>query len=506
MKRILLLFVLFFIAQTAVFSQKVTYSDIIREDNRSMNFEILGGFNGNYLVYKNLQRKHRIAIYDKEMNLINTVKLDFISDKTFNVDFITYPDKIIVFYQYQKGSYIYCNAAELDGNAKIIGEEKALDTTKINFFADNQVYFVTSSEDKQKILLYKMLRKNETLSLTTSLFNAALQKIDSTTNVFSYDDRRETYGDLELDNDGTFFYTRTTNKNRSDFITKVEIASHKMNSNNFEIRELPLDENRIMDIDFKIDNMNKLIFINAFTYKKNNTNVEGLLTAVLNKDNLDEKKRAINIFSDSLRTRLTNVNDWRTAYDNFSVKSVVLKKDSGILITMEDYYYTQNRNYNNRWNRNFYDPYYYSNPNYYRFQRNYSYYNWYDPYRNTDRDIQYNYNDLLIFNFSKDMKIEWSNIINKKQSDVETDNFLSFATMNMGSEIHYFFVDKNRQVINDFALQPDGEMKRYATIKSGELGYTFMPRLLKQVSSRQVIVPCLFRNFIGFAKIDFSSN
>ena len=171
---------------------------------------------------------------------------------------------------------------------------------------------------------------------------------------------------------------------------------------------------------------------------------------------------------------------------------------------MEDYY-SQNRGLNNsRWNRYYYDPYYYSNPNYYRFQRNYSYYNWSDPYR-SERDIVYNYNDLLVFNFSKDLNVQWNNIINKKQSDVETDNFLSFATMNMGSEIHYFFVDKSKQVINDFALQPDGEIKRYATIKSGELGYTFMPRLLKQVSSRQVIVPCIFRNFIGFAKIDFSN-
>lgn len=493
----------FIFSLTIAFSQRVTYSDIVREDNRNMNFEILGNFNGNYLVYKNTQRKHRIAIYDKEMQLVNTVKLDFISEKTFNVDFITYPDYFILFYQYQKGSNIYCNAARIDGQGNIIGSEMAMDTTRISFFADNKIYFLTNSEDKQKILLYKMLRNNDKLSLTTSLFNTDLKKIDSTINVFDYNDRRESFGDLEVDNDGTFYFTKETNKNRSDFITKLEIAYHKIGQSTFFVKDIPLEEKKMMSVNFKIDNQNKLLFINTFVYKKNLTNVEGLFTAVLDRDNLEEKRRAYNVFDDSLRSRLTNSADWRSAFDNFYIKNVVLKKDSGILVTLEDYY-SQNRAFSNRWNRSFYDPFMYSSPYYYRFQRGYNNYYWNDPYRNTDRDIVYNYNDLLIFNFNKDLSVQWSNIINKKQNDVETDNFLSFSTMNMGSELHYFFVEKQKQVINDFALQPNGEVKRYATIKSGELGYTFMPRLLKQVSARQVIVPCIFRNFIGFAKIDFA--
>ncbi len=504
MKRIFL-FATFLMLSAASFAQRVTYSDIVREDNRNMNFEILGNFGGKYLVYKNINRKHRLAIYSNDMVLENTIKLDFISEKTFNVDFITYPDYFLVFFQYQKGNYIYCNAAKMDGSGNMIGDEMYLDTAKISFLADNKIYYLNNSEDKQKILLYKMMRKNDKLTLSTSLFNSELRKTDSTVNIFDYDDRRETYGDLEIDNEGTFFYTRQSNKNRSDYISKLEIAYHKPNSDGFFTKDIPLDEKKIMDVNFKIDNQNKLIFINSFVYKKNIANVEGLLTAVFNKDDLQEKQRAYNIFDDSLRSRLTNTLDWRAAYNNFYIKSIVLKKDSGLLITMEDFY-SQNRGFNNRWNRSYYDPYYYSSPYYYRFQRN-SYYNsyyWNDPFRNTERDMVYNYNDVMIFNFSKDLTMKWSNIINKKQSDVETDNFLSFATINMGSEIHYLFVDKNKQVINDFALQPDGEIKRYATIKSGEKGYTFMPRLLKQVSSRQVIVPCLFRNFVGFAKIDFN--
>lgn len=482
------------------YSQKVTYSEILREDNRNMNFEILGNFNGNFLVYKNTQKSHRIAIYDKDLVLTNTVKLDFISDKTFNVDFITYPDYSLLFYQFQKGNYIYCNAAKIDAKGEIVGTEVSLDTTKVSFFASNKIYFLTKSEDRQKILLYKMLRKNETLSLSTSIFNSSLQKLDSTSNVFKFDDKRESYGDLEIDNDGTLFYTKFGNKSRSDYLNKVELVYRKLNSKDFVAKDVPLEEKKISDVNMKIDNRNNLVFLNAFVYKNNIGNVEGLLSAALDKGTVEEKKRAFLIFDDSVRNMLNNRTDWRTAFNSFNIQSIVLKKDSGILLSMEDYY-TQTRGNYNRWNNNYYDPYY--SPNYYRFQRNYSYYYWNDPYRNTDRDIVYNNNDVLVFNFDKDLKVKWTNVINKKQSDVGNDSYLSFATMNMGNEIHYLFIDKNKEIINDFALQPDGQIKRYATIKSGELGYSFMPRLLKQVSAREVIIPCIFRNFIGFAKINF---
>lgn len=505
MKRIYALLLSVLVIPAIAICQLVTYSDIVKEDSKNMNFEILGNFNGNYLIYKNLARKHKISIYDDDMTLINTVKLDFISEKTFNVDFITYPDHFVLIYQYQKGNYIYCNAAKMDGNANLIGSEIALDTTRISFFADNKIYFLTNSEDKQRILLYRSIRKNETLSITTKLLDASLNRLDSTENVYEFDDRRETYGDFELDNDGTFFFVRETTKNRSDYISKLELIAHTANSSSFITKEIPLEEKKIENVMLKTDNLNKLVFINGFAFKKNSGNVEGLFTILLDKADFSEKKRSYYVFPDSTRSLLTNRSDWRSAFDNFYIKSVVLKKDSGFLITMEDYY-AQNRNMNNasRWNRYYYDPYFYS-PNYYRFQRNYYNYYWNDNYRRSDRDILYSYSDLLVFNFSKDLKVTWDNVINKKQSDVETDNFLSFANMNKGSEIHYLFVDKNRQVINDFALQPSGEIKRYATIKSGERGYTFMPRLLKQVSARQVIVPCIFRNYLGFAKIDFSN-
>ena len=439
------------------------------------------------------------------MHITDNIKLDFISDKAFNLDFISYPDYFFIIYQYQKNNIIYCNAAKMSGMGHLIGEVINLDTTKTNLFTDNKIYYLTNSEDKQKILLYKMQHKNNELSLATKLFNVSMQLLDSTRNVFPYNDRKETYNDLQVGNDGTYLFAKETGNGRNDYARKLEINYCRPNTAKFITTEILLDEKYVEDVQIKIDNLNNQYIINSFSYKKNFGNIEGIFTVIINKDNFAVTKKAITLFDDSIRSKLSDKTNWRTAFNDFAFRNIILKKDGGFLLTTEEYY-TQTRS--TRWNSRdyYYNPFSYS-PGYYNFQRNYYGYYYNDLYRNNNPDIIYNYNDVLIFSFNKDLQPEWNNIVNKKQTDVETNNFLSFSTINMGGEIHYLFLqkDNNRQVLSDHALQSDGQIKRYPTIKSGEAGYDFMPRLAKQVGARQIIVPCTLRGTIAFAKINFTN-
>ncbi|MEO7961504.1 MAG: hypothetical protein ABIR19_08150, partial [Ginsengibacter sp.] len=59
------------------------------------------------------------------------------------------------------------------------------------------------------------------------------------------------------------------------------------------------------------------------------------------------------------------------------------------------------------------------------------------------------------------------------------------------------------QLINDQSISPDGKVTRYPPLRSLDRGYEFMPRYGRQVSSYQLIVPCTYRNYICFAKIEF---
>ena len=158
-----------FILPLIIFAQRITYSVPEKDDYRTLNFEVIGKIGGNFLVYKNIRNKNAVSVYDNAMELKERVDLDFIPDRTMNVDFVPYPDYFFVIYQYQRRSILYCMGAKIDGNGKKIGDPIQLDTTYINVFADNKIYSTAFSEDKQHIMIYKIQRKNEKFNFTTLL-------------------------------------------------------------------------------------------------------------------------------------------------------------------------------------------------------------------------------------------------------------------------------------------------------------------------------------------------
>jgi len=127
------------------------------------------------------------------MTIKETVKLDFVPEKTFNVDFVIYPDHFFMIYQYQKRNTLHCMAVKLDGDAKKIGEPFELDTTQISILADNKIYTTINSEDKQKIMVFKIHKKYDHYSLVTLLFDNNLKLLSKSRRMLDYNDRRDNY-------------------------------------------------------------------------------------------------------------------------------------------------------------------------------------------------------------------------------------------------------------------------------------------------------------------------
>ncbi len=506
MKRNFFLIVAFFFLCTLnSFSQNITYSEIEKADSRNMNFEILGNFSDNFLVYKNLNRRQALTIYDNNMAIKENIKLDFISDRTYNIDFLAYPDHFLMVWQYERGNTIYSKAARMNEGGKLIGKIIDLDTTRQSFFSSKIHYSFTWSEDKTKLLLYKTQTRNNEYTQITKVYNENFVLLDSSKRITNYNDNREDFGDLLIDNDGTILFPKVKQNAREEYINTLELNFKKLKIDKLFIVNIPLNKQLIQSPQIKIDNRNKNYILTTFSYKKNAGNIDGLLSAVVSRDSFNITKQTINIFDDSLRAKLSGKPDWRTAYDNLNIRNVILKKDGGFIVLAEEYY--KQRRYGNTFNdryNGFDSRYYNSYSDYYLYNR--GYFGYYRPFNDGNgRDIIYNYNDVINFSFSPELKLQWNSVINKTTSDIENDNFLSFINMNAGGEIYFLFLqkDNNRQILSNYALQPNGSIVRNATLKGREAGYNFMPRLSRQTGARQMIVPCIVRNNIAFAKIDF---
>ena len=496
----LILFVSFFSLPFFTIAQSVTISDFDREDIRDINFDIIGKMNGNILVYKNIRSNHKISIFDKDMNTIETVKLGFIPERTFNVDFISYADHFFIVYQYQKGTILHCMAVKMDAKAQKMSEPVELDTTRIPVASDNKIYTTIYSEDRSKIAIFKIQTRYQKFNMQTLLFDSEMKLISKSRLLTDYNERKDSYDNFLLANDGNFVFTFAKQSGNRDNSNALSLIVKSPLQEIFTYQEVDLNEKYIDEIKLKIDNKNSRYLVNTFYYTKNRGSIEGLFTYIWDKA-ADKKTAQFTQIYDSLRDEAKNDGMLRFALDDFFIRNIIVKADGGFILAAEDFTTSTRGNNFNRYDYLF-NPYslssggYYYNPysGYYRPLNNFS----------NQQSTRYYSDNILILSFSKTGQLLWSKVLHKSQFDDDEENFLSFSTMTSGSEIHFLFnEDKKFQIISDQAISADGTIKRYPTLKSPQKGYEFMPSLSKQVGASQIIIPCAYRNNICFAKIDF---
>ena len=79
---------------------------------------------------------------------------------------------------------------------------------RIGFLQTIRYIPYSCSENKERILIYKRQVRNDYLTVATRLFNQDFQQLDSSRQLVKYDDRRDFYSELVVDNNGDFLFAR----------------------------------------------------------------------------------------------------------------------------------------------------------------------------------------------------------------------------------------------------------------------------------------------------------
>jgi hypothetical protein len=501
-----LLVVLFLTVGIAGHSQKLVYSEPEKDDTRRLNFEIVGKINGNFLIYKNIRNKNSIAILDNDMKLVKSVEQDYLpdNDKVINVDFFPYPDFAYMIYQFRKKNIIHCIAARIDGNGNKVGDLVEIDTTQVNFGADNKIYSVVTSEDKSKLMVFKINSKNKKLyQVTTLLLDDQLNLLKKSRLAMPMEDRDDYLNEFQLDNDGDLIFTKFDRVNNENIGYAAFVIKYAQ-ADSFSINRLDTEKKYLDEIRIKPDNFNKRYFITSFYYKQRRGNIDGYYFYIWDKQSMKPVVEDTVSFSEELRREARGNAGIRTAFNDYFIRNIINRKDGGFIISSESYYTTSRGGGWNRWNNLYGSP----------FLRSYDYY-YYSPYAynslwgnrwNYGQSVRYQADNITIMSFDKNGKREWSSVITKEQFDDQSDDLLSYQIMNTGGQLHFLFnnLEKRANLLNDFSIQPDGKITRNPTLKNLDRGYELMPKFAKQVSARQVIIPCIYRNYICFAKLEYN--
>lgn len=425
-------------------------------------------------------------------------------DRLINADFFTYSDFTYMVYEYQKKSVVYCEAVKLDEEGKKISDIVQLDSSHIGFGGNSKIYSTITNENKSRLMVFKINSRNRShFLITTLLFNDKLTLEKKSQFGINMDDRNDYLDDFNLDNDGDFIFTKF-NRPASETVTDAFLAWKPALADTLTYTSLKTDKILLDELHLKVDNANKRYFLTSFYYKQKRGNIDGLYFYVWDKQSQQTVMENTVVLSDELRKEAKGEANIKTAFNDYFIRNIIIKKDGGFIINTEAYYTTSRYGNWNRWN------YMYGMPlTSYDYYSAYSpiYNNWYwrSRYDNV-QPVRYHADNITILSFDKDGKAEWNSVIHKEQFDDETDDRVSFEIANTGNQIHFLFnIDEKRALLlNDFTLSPDGHINHNPTLKNLDRGYEFLPKYGKQVSSHQLLVPCYYRNYICFAKIDFN--
>lgn len=493
-------------ALSGVHAQRITYSEPDRDDARTLNFEVMGKMNGRILVYKSYRDQYFISVFDNDMKLLSKNKLDFFPERVVNTEFIQYPDFMYVFYQYQKRSIMYYMAARIGPDGKKIGDVIPLDTTaNINYTSNAKINSLIYSEDKQKIMVFKINSRNDrSYLLTTSLFDKDLKLQKKSYVSIPMPQRNDFLSEFTLDNDGDMVCVKASGTSQNDNLNKITLLTKPAMLDGYAAADLKLNNIYLDDIRIKVDNLNKHYLLCSFFSKTRRGNMEGLYYCLWDKQQAKEMLTATTVFSDEFRADARGDGNLKTAFNDFFLKNIVLRKDGGFLVMAESAYTTSRGNPLNRWDYLYGSP-YWMPMDYYSWNSPWGYYPWWRYGSFNNALTRYFADNIAVISFDPNGKMEWSNVIRKSQYDDNTDNFIGYGLMNSGSEIHFIFnmQEKRDMILFDQSITPDGQINRNPTFKNMDKGYDFMPRHAKQVGARQLIVPCQYRGYTCFAKIEF---
>jgi len=485
MKKLHLLAILICVVLSSlkVFAQEVLYSPYQKFDFRGGNYYVVGKIDGRIYAYRGSAEGQYLDAYDDSMQLVATVVLDFFPAKIYDTKFIVYQNQILALYQGVDGTKITQYAALLDGAGRLKKGPIVLENARTGFFGVHKNYFSSAvSDDKKNIVIYTTKIKGHEMSIEAKWIDDQLNVLQKSHGSFKGENELE-HGDVIVGNDGVLYiptYTPLGMKMHSD---QLWLLSLRPNDIKFGVAEYPLNNLYAANTYMKMDNMNNRVYMGGFYSEKKNGSFGGALYGYYDiASNTWASHKAI-AFDAKLLSETGDHNKKR-AFDNYEVRQMIINNDGGFVMLSEDAYITSS---------NAYTP-------------GFGYYSWYyNPYMMSTIH-EYHYNDIMALSYSADGTRQWDSFIYKEQYSQEDGGlFSSYALLNTGGSLGFLYNDFNASDsrVQLATIDANGQVATAPIgIKDRETP-DWMPRSGKQISAREIVVPCLRKRQICFAKVTF---
>lgn len=466
-----------------ILAQKIVYTDYAPYDVRSSNLSIVGKINGTLFTFRSYGKEYFLDAYNENMDKTATVILDFFPEKIYNVRFIPFADKMMVLYQSQEGTRITQYAAMLNDKGLLQKNPLKVEEKRTSFFGTNDKEFFASavSDNREHIMVYSADNKNKTLDFTGYWIDTKMMKVAKKVKYKYKASDIIANNDGLMSDSGTFYlpiYTVIGNRNFSDEYSLLSI--HKTEA---VFKKTSLDiANNFLEYPFqKLDNKNGKIHFASFFSTQRNGNNEGVAAATFDMNSLTFSSTDFLAFDEEMRGEASPKKRAR-ALNEFKINQLIIKNDGGFVVAAEEQYISTQSN----------------------FMPGIGFYSFYYMPLMAQSVREYHFNDVLLLSYNANHQKEWHKFLRKEQYSQEDGGmFSSYSIMNTGGGLGFLFndFDSKRSRIQLSSVAADGTINIGYLDAGNKDDPDWLPRLGKQVDAREIVVPCLRKKQLCFAKI-----
>jgi len=458
----------------------VEISNPVKLSNKANKFRVIGR-NSDGIAVRLYGALDMINVYNEQMQLAAAKTIDFKNEDGMLQYVMLNKSGAVIFYLSQDKKYSVLLAQPVNSKYIEVGKPLVIDTIydKKDLVASN-LRFKSAVDQSHVMIYYPFFTGNKITSIQFICIDHTLQLVYNKTIPVNRDESELEESKTLIDNDGNAFIIVKPQKVAVGDIFDVLRIAVSGDFTTYRISTLkPLFGEPSFEIDNKNGNLVMCGFYNNTTTGEDVAN--GFLYTSYNPASGATVKTSYTLFSKEFMTALTGRAATETGkLYTFIIRKVILRNDGGAIIIAESLIKdTREVPINIGMQPGF---------------------------TNYHTSIMYQFNDIIAFSMNATGEVEWNSVLHKKQAS-EDDNgaYSSFLIANEKDKLHFLFLDdiSTSGELNQYVLTSDGKSKREPVLNMEEKDVMLLPKLGKQVSPNQVVIPSYKNGALRLTKITF---
>lgn len=457
-------------------AQQLTYSVPMGDNIRTTRFDVVGRCGGRLFIYKNTYDDYKMAVYDRDMKILDEVPLDFLKEDLEQEDFVCLKDRVIAIYQYTRRRDLYAAWVMLGPDARPLGKPQLIDkTSHPSRVVGSKAYTVLHSASKSRIMVLEVLRNPDSLTclIRTFLYDSSMQlQRAGTIRLPSRDDSYKLDG-FSLADDGSLYFTYgRLDDVYSNHYRSVNLCCQRPSRQPLVMRPLPSGEAPLRyPVLVKVDEPGGFIWLAALYTDDDGRDVAGLRLGRYRPGSLTAVRDTRLPLTDSLRRQLRSRGaGLRQAFNDYRLCGLVPGRGAQSLLVAEQRYQGQD-------------------------------------------DVTH-YDNIALFDVSATGVLTGAGTIDKAQGGELDPPYASFLMVNTGHALHFLinkahrvfrFLNNTVNLLTDYRYGADHRLTQLPLPRGLSPKIRWAPRYGMQVSLTEVVIPCVEGGGLLFGKIDYGS-